>query len=425
MSPWTRWLSLCPSKRVRWLLGLSCIAILSLAVAGCAATWQPPAQVGDSVLRGRASTANKQSVRLSAAVLSAEESRRMLGVDVNPKQVQTVWVEVQNATADTLWLLSSGTDPDYFAPLEVAWSMHRELSGDTNKRIDEQFDKLGFKNPIPPRQTHSGLLFVNPERGTRLLNVDLLRRKSLIPFTFFLNVPDDASDRRFIQKSFNYPVQQLKNYENLEDLRVALARLPRCAGDSRSGEQGDPLNAVFIGEFPDIGAAVVRRNYRRDPRAVDAAQYVFGREPDVVLRKESQGGAPATWVRGWLTPLRFKGQSIYVVQVGRPVGGRFVQKDAQVLLQENVDEARNLLIQDMMYSGGLESLGFVTGVGASSQEHPRTTFSGAHYYSDGLRAVMFFATRPLSLSEVHVLDWEPALERAGRNVRGEVDDASH
>jgi hypothetical protein len=88
-----------------------------------------------------------------------------------------------------------------------------------------------------------------------------------------------------------------------------------------------------------------------------------------------------------------------------------------------VDEARNLLIQDMMYAGGLEKLGFVTGVGQASRTQPRTTLSGAHYHTDGLRAVLFFATRPLSLSDVEILDWVPYMERREAAAREENDDA--
>ena len=33
------------------------------------------------------------------------------------------------------------------------------------------------------------------------------------------------------------------------------------------------------------------------------------------------------------------------------------------------------------------------------------------YYIDGLRAVMFFATRPLSFTNVQILDWVPYLQK--------------
>jgi len=64
----------------------------------------------------------------------------------------------------------------------------------------------------------------------------------------------------------------------------------------------------------------------------------------------------------------------------------------------------------MMYSGGLEKLGFTAGVGAASPTQPRTTLGGSWYFTDGLRATLFFATRPLSLADVEFLDWVPYLE---------------
>jgi hypothetical protein len=196
--------------------------------------------------------------------------------------------------------------------------------------------------------------------------------------------------------------------------------LPCCASDAHGTAGGDPLNAIFVGELPDIAAALVRRSYRRGALAADASQYVFGRRPDFVLRKQAQAGAPSTWMRLWLAPIRFEGRAVFLVQVGRPVGGRFVPRDAKdVVLHEDVDEARNLLIQDMMYSGGLDKLGFATGVGPASPTQPRTTLGGARYHTDGLRATLFLATRPLSLSDVEFLDWAPYLEVPDSPARNE------
>jgi len=400
---------------LRRLLGdVTCVAMFSLAMAGCA-TWQAPTDVTDAGPRQRAMTETKRDVRVSAAVLSAEDSRRMLGFEIEKTRMQPVWIEVHNQTPEPLWLLASGTDPDYFSPLEVAWSMHKPLAGEANARIDEHFAALGFKNPVLPGATKAGVLFVNPERGTRLLNIDLFQSKALIPFSFFLSVPDDAGNKRFAKSAFEYPTSEIKDYQDLAGLRSALSQLPCCATDAPGTAGGDPLNVIFVGDFPDIASALVRRSYRRESRAADAVQQVFRRGPDAVIRKQAQAGAPATWARLWLTPLRFEGRAVFLVQVGRPIGGRFAAPDKEpVVLDEDVDEARNLLIQDMMYSGGLDKLGFVTGVGAATEVKPRTTFSGARYHSDGLRAVMFFATRPLSLSDVEFLDWEPYLGGASR-----------
>ena len=290
--------------------------------------------------------------------------------------------------------------------------------------MDDYFTQLGFSNPIAPGETRSGILFTNPDQGIKLVNVDLFGNQTLIPFSLFLRVPGGTMDPRLAQIPFPFPETAVTDYRDLASLRAALERLPCCATDASGTAQADPLNAVGIGQFTDIGAALVRRDYRRDARASDLAQRVFGREPDFVMRKQAQAGAPATWIRGWLVPIRFQGQLVYIAQVGRPVGGRFAPRgETHLTLHDNVDDARNLLIQDLMYSSGLEKLGFVNGVGAASATHPRTTLDGATYYTDGLRAVAFFATRPRSLSDVDFLDWVPYLEEPDNRQPGATGDA--
>jgi len=68
-----------------------------------------------------------------------------------------------------------------------------------------------------------------------------------------------------------------------------------------------------------------------------------------------------------------------------------------------------------MYSGGLEKLGFVSGVGAAAEARPRTTLNGARYYTDGLRAVLFVSEESVMWSE------PPDNEEAGSpNVPGAI-----
>jgi hypothetical protein len=401
-----------------WRLLGACATCLSLALAGCA-TWQAPRDTGDAALRSRAVTEARRDVRLSAAVLGAADARHVLGGDFDKIRVQPVWIEVRNGTSQPLWLLRSGTDPDYYSALEVAWLLHTPFGGGANTRIDSFFDSLAFKNPIAPGTARAGFLFTNPERGSKLLNVDLLGRRTLISFSLFLQVPDDALDNGSVL--FRYSDAQVTNYADLATLRQALERLPCCAADARGATQGDPLNVVFVGEIADIRGAMARRDYRRDTRADDMAQQVSGRPPDAVLRKQAQAGAPSNWIRAWLAPISFKGRSIYVVQAGRPVGGRFARPDASdVVLDDDVDEARNLITQDMTYSGSLERLGFVTGVGKTSETKPDNALHGGRYYTDGRRAVLFFSKRPLSLKDVEFLHWEPSLRghEAGASDRG-------
>jgi hypothetical protein len=57
-------------------------------------------------------------------------------------------------------------------------------------------------------------------------------------------------------------------------------------------------------------------------------------------------------------------------------------------------------------------------VGASSKDAPKVNLIGDPWYSDGLRAVLFFEPRPYSLSELEVLDWEPvpSIRHTSQNV---------
>jgi hypothetical protein len=387
------------------------VALWLILATGCA-TWERPVDSSAESLRARAVSTTARDVRVSAAVLSAEDSRRMLGANVVETGVQPVWIEVQNNSPEWLYLLRSGIDPDYFSSLEVAWSLHATFAGETNARIDDHFKAQEFVNPIPSGATRSGIVFTNPQPRTRVLNVDLVGGGHLLPFSIFLPVPDSVGDARLGRFREQYADMQATDYLDASLLRAALERLPCCATDGSGATPGDPLNVLMVGEFDDVAAAVTRRGFRRDSREFDDAQQVFGRPPDFILRKYAQGGAPATWVRLWLAPLRFQGSPIFLGQVGRARGGRFVTTDVENLtLHPDVDEARNLLIQDMTYSGGLAKLGFAQGVGAAPVAAPRIALGGASYHTDGLRAVLFLATRPLALGELEILDWANYLEQ--------------
>ena len=305
--------------------------------AGCA-TWSAPPDTSDASLRARATTETFRDVRLSATVLDSNDSVRMYGVNVNETGVQPVWLEVVNNTTHTLWLLRSGTDPDYFSPLEVAWSAHVTFGGKTNDRIDEHFDRLAFRSPIPPGQTRSGVLFTNPQPVTKLLNVDLLGDKMMIPFTLFVPVPDEGVGS-YQQHIHAYDDTRLTRCADEASLRRLVEALPCCAASSDAAT-GEPINVVFVGRLADIGAAFIRRGYRRERTPPEAGQRMFDRAPDLVGRKRAQAGAPANWLRLWRAPIAYGDQMVFVGQAGRPLGGRFANDTDTERLHPDVDEVK-------------------------------------------------------------------------------------
>jgi muconolactone delta-isomerase len=394
-----------------------------IALSGCA-TWTVPTDSGDTLLRARAVTEAGSGVVVSATVLGPEDSRRMLGSDVNAAGVQPVWIEVRNDSEHMLWLLRAGADPDYFSPLEVAWSAHVKLARETNARIDEHFSGLAFPNPIPAHGTSSGILYTNPQPVMKLLTVDLLGSKMMIPFTLFLPVPGDvASAREVIHQ---YAATEIVNYDDLDALHAALASLPCCAATADGRLVGEPLNVVLIGNPDDIAAAVNRRGYRRGQSGGDVSQQVFGRPADLTARKRVKAGASESWLRIWRAPLSYRDDMVFVAQAGRPIGGRFVDEATPVIrVHADVDEVRNQLIHDFMYSGGLEKLAFVSGVGVVTPDRPRTLPGGGSYFTDGRRVALFLSTRPRTFAEVEILEWEPILPARPAEATKDASGASN
>ena len=414
------------SSYLHWPALSILLLALSLILSGCA-TWQQPETFDVSDLRARAETETVAGVRLSAAVLSSAECRQMFGADVHQSGVQPVWIELANSTEQALWLMRSGTDPDIFSPLEVAWNFHKAFDAETNASIDEHFDALSFQNPILPGETRSGILYTNPHSKTRMLIIDILGQGQLIPFALFPTVPDDVTDETARMDKANRLIEAATaDYQRADELRTALEQLPCCASSSDGSQAGDPVNVVLVGKIEDIATALIRRGFRSDIKGFDNEQHLFGRQPDFVIRKVGQSAAPVNWLRIWVAPLRYRGKPVFLVQAGRPVGWRLAdleetddveeQLERRSTLNPRVDEVRDLLIEDLLYSGGLAKLAFASGVGATEPGEHRSSLGDNRYQTDGLRAVLFLVTRPLSLSDLELLDWHPLLKQRETNA---------
>jgi hypothetical protein len=69
-------------------------------------------------------------------------------------------------------------------------------------------------------------------------------------------------------------------------------------------------------------------------------------------------------------------------------------------------------VQDVLRSQGLERLGFTKGVGAATSSEPHYMDDGSPFFTDGLRAVLWFNKPPISFDEIQLLPWErPAASR--------------
>jgi hypothetical protein len=400
-------------------VGLSMVVCFVMIIGACATHFERPGPFDNTDLRHRAQTIVEDSIRVSAAVPDLEESRAIFGVNLEGKNIEPLWLEIENNTDRQIYFLESGLDPEYFSPREVSFGFHKVFSKSTNKQIDNHIESLGFHNIINPHSTSSGFVFTNSDEGSKFVSVDLIGREWTKSFTLIVPTPSRKLPvDRYSRVSRMIASSEMIEVKDEARLRELLEKLP-CCTSSKDGVQGEPLNIALIGDILDISAAFVRRNYRYSPVA---PKYVFQRQQDVSVSKRDRWVAAQPQVlRAWLTTIRFQDKPVWIGQISSPFGGRFArvtEEGKDEYIEPFVDEARNNLVQDIVYSQSLLKMGFVKGVGRVMASTPRKLPSGATYHTDGLRAVLLFEKRPVSLSEIEFFRWERLVDHYRQQLDG-------
>ena len=372
------------------------IVLLSLILAGCA-TWQQPAPVDTADFRQRASVEQAEGVTVRALVLNHSDGERLFGADLFALDIEPIWLEVRNDSDQPVWLLQSGADPDYFSPLEVSWSLHSTFGGSNNAAIDSHIEALAFpRGPLLPGQVRQGVIFTNPHYDTKLLNIDIYGDRKFIPLTFFLPIPDQDGNVP-APEPWPYDDAQMSDFSSQQSLKRALEDWFSNAGADAFQGLSEPLSLVWVGRPRNIGAALTRRGYRWGVREYDQQQRLLGRTPDFVVRKAGQGGVPANWIRLWALPVTFQQRPVLVAQVGAPKGGRFASDDGEVRVDPALDDVRDMVVQDMLYSRGLAKLAVM---------RPGRDAAQAGHVTDGKVGVLFVTARPRGLADVIISDWQ-------------------
>jgi len=166
---------------------------LALYMNACA-TFKKPATINEDPIHERALTKEGSDIRVSAAVLGDQEARQIFGIDLARKKIQAVWLEVENNADRPLVLLPTAIDPNYFAPLEVAFAYHKAFAADANAALDAYLLNLNFpiRSPIQPGSRASGYIFTNWVKGMKVIDVDLLGDDFSQNFTVFASNPDSS-----------------------------------------------------------------------------------------------------------------------------------------------------------------------------------------------------------------------------------------
>ena len=406
--------------------------IFIVTVSGCA-TFNPR-PLEEVPFRERAQTKSEGNVTVTAAVPSAEESRRLFGVSIYKRGVQPIWLEIENRDEEPVYFLPARLDPDYFSPFEAAYVSHFAYVTPANDEMDRYFFKRRQGIRISPGTVRSGFVYTPVDEGTKAFNVALVGEDHDVrTFTFFINVPGLRADHHEVDFEALYSKKEVISYDE-EGLKEALERLPCCTTNKKGTEEGDPLNLEVIGESKDVFYAFIRAGWDETETIYTASAfkttlsflfggryryspvsglYVFGRPQDVAFQKVRESIHERNHLRLWLSPMRFEGKPVWVGQISRDIGVRFTTKTIVThKIDPDVDETRDFLIQDLWYSQGLPKFAFVKGVGAAPMSKPRGNLTGDPYFTNGLRTVLWVCGDPVDLEDVEFLEWEvPPLEK--------------
>jgi len=388
-----------------------------------------PRPITEVAFLDHAATQRVGPVRVTVSALSPSESKAVFGVEMALYGVQPVWLDIENGDTVPLFYLRAGTDPEWFSTYETYWLNRFRAPRAANRRMEDRFYQLQFENPIMPGGRNTGFVFTRLDEGVKALDLDVVGLGTVAySFTFALEVPGFRSDFSRVDFARLYPPDSLVSVESYDELQHALEQLPCCAGNRAGDARGDPLNVVLVGSRANMFPALMRRGWYPTEQTYHAAVwrtirsfvfrsryryspvsplYVFGRRQDIAGQKPRGSIQLRNHARFWLTPIRFRGEPVWIGQISRDIGVRFVLGFPPTThkIDPDVDEARMGLVQDLAYSQALARFALVKGVGEAPRDDPRTNLTGDPYFTDGLRAVLFFESRPRPLDAIEYLDW--------------------
>jgi LssY C-terminus len=360
----------------------------------------------------RAMMQEQNGVKVSVSVPTDEESKRFFGGRLADFGAQAVWIKIVNESDALLYYLPITTDPNYFSPLEAAQHLHRWFSGKVNDEIDGNFERQSMPTVVAAHLSASGFVYTHRDSGLKLLNVGVLASDGLEHFRFILPVEGTKYALQNVKLEKVYTPGQVEELD-LAGLRKKLDTLPCCVTNKDGSRNGDPLNLVIVGNgvdaiFPFTGrgwkmneSADVEGSYRmvkallfrsKYETAPVSPLYLFGRVQDVALEKARDTINERNHLRLWMAPFSVEGQKVWVGHISRDIGLHFTTKAWYLVthrMDEQVDLDRTYLLQDLFITGYVDRFGYVSGVGASAPNHPRTNMTNDPYVTDGLRVVIF------------------------------------
>jgi len=139
--------------------------LLGLLLDGCSAFPIPssyrPVSINDVGFRDRAVSKADEDIRVTAAVPTEPEVQALFQVDLIGREIQPVWVKVENHSDQPYYLISTAIDPNHFSALEAAYAVRGGLNAAARLEMESYFRRMAFRNPILPHTAVSGFIFTN------------------------------------------------------------------------------------------------------------------------------------------------------------------------------------------------------------------------------------------------------------------------
>jgi len=402
---------------------LACGMLAGGLALGCAGSFDPT-PIHEVAFLERQQTQQQDGIRVSVAVPSAKETRRLFDDDLYGRKVQPVWIEIENTREEGAIFLPVGLDPAYYSPVEAA-----NVSVD-DSRLDRERIRFFFDASLDiwlyPGETRSGFVFSSLDEGTKAFNVDIATPSDFVTFTFFVPVPGLKIDHYEVDWQNLYPAEDLVEVDDAT-LLAALERQPCCATNAEGEGTADPLNLVLIGTPREVYYAFIRAGwdetevvsrssglktvasfltggeYRYSPVS---SLYTFGRKQDVALQKARASIHERNHLRLWMSRARYAGKPVWIGQISRDIGVRFHAKTLTThKIDPDIDEAREYLLEDLAYAQSLSAFGYAPGAIAAPESAPRFNLTGDPYFTDGYRLVLWVSSEPVDIADLEFIEW--------------------
>lgn len=407
--------------------------VCGLALVTACSSTQQTQPVYEGTYLDRAQTQEKNGIRVTAGVPSAEESKNLFNEPLYRRGVQPVWLKIENNRDEYVSFLPVGLDPTYFTPIEAAnLDVKDEQAAKSGSLANRQFFKAGLGSNVPPGKESSGFIFSQLDEGTKAFNVDVISRSTFTTFTFSIPVPGLRVDHLTVDWQNLYPAEEFAELSQ-DELINGIESTICCVMDKKNEDLGDPLNLVVIGDPNDVYNAFIRAGwdetetinkaslwktmrsaiggveYRYSPVS---ALYVFDRPQDVAFQRARSNINERNHLRLWMSSMRYEGKPVWLGQISRDIGVRFTRKTITThKIDPDVDETREFLLENLIYSQALQKFAYLGGVGEAPMDQPRGNLTGDPYFTDGYRIVLWVTSRPVDIADLEVEYWRVPPDR--------------